>query len=332
MLDIEQSFWISQKLKSHLKNVSDSGSQLNMRCFLCGDSKSHKQRKRGYFYKRTNSYYCFNCGQTLLGLKIVSELEHRPYKDVKLEYLQEKYGKNFNPKETFIPSKKREAINIGQYSNKLPRHAFKYLEDRKILEAPFLYPEMEFMYDSKTDRLVIPWYYNEEPIYYQKRTLSGKVPAYLFPKADKGVFNIDMIDPIFPYIFILEGAFDCIFVKNGVAIGGKSLSDYQRELLKERWPKHTLVYFFDNHRYLTEQKGPVPLFKHLLKLAEKEPTSRFVLWPEKLHMFKDVNQWIVAGGRNIFSSRTWLENSIVNSLKLKFIVSSEVNNGTIKLR
>jgi hypothetical protein len=330
MIDLEQSFWITQKLKAHVKRISDQGSQLNMRCFICGDSQKHKQKKRGYFYKRTCSYYCFNCNETLIGLNIVAQLEGRPYKDVKLEYLQEKYGKNFKPKDIGIQKQVRETIDLDVFSKKIPPHAYAYLQQRKIFEAPFLYSDMEFMYDEKTDRLVIPWYYNEKPIYYQKRTLSGVSPPYLFPKMDKGVFNIDMVDPTFPYIFILEGAFDAIFVKNGVAIGGKNLSDYQRELLSERWPKHTLVYFLDNHRYVDEKKGPVPMYKHLLKLSENEPSAKFLLWPEKLEFVKDVNQWIVAGGKNIFGSRTWLEKSIINSLRLKFIITSEINKGVFK--
>jgi len=330
MLDVEQSFWITQKLKSNIKKVVDQGSQLNFRCPFCGDSRKQKQKRRGYFYKRTNSYYCFNCNLTLMGLKIVSELEKRPYKDVRTEYYQQKYGKNFKPKYAEVDKQEREIIDLTKFSKKLPPHAYAYLQQRKILEAPFLYPDMEFMYDEATDRLIIPWYFNEKPLYYQKRTLSNASPPYLFPKLDKSVFNIDMIDPTFPFIFVLEGAFDAIFVKNGVAIGGKSLSDYQYALLKERWPKHKLVYFFDNHRYKDEMIGPAPMYKHLLKLAERDPNAKFVLWPEQLSMVKDVNQWVVAGGKNIFASRTWMEKNTINALKLKFIITTEVNSGVFK--
>jgi hypothetical protein len=330
MLDVEQSFYITQKLKAHVKKVVDQGSQLNMRCFCCGDSQKHKQKRRCYFYKRTNSMYCFNCNETLIGLNIVARLENRPYKEVKTEYYMEKYGKDFKPKNTFIPKQEREKVDLSIFDTKLPPEAFTYLQQRKILEAPFLYPDMEFMYDDKSKRLVIPWYFNEKPIYYQKRTLTNQSPPYLFPKVDKGVFNIDMVDPTFPYIFIIEGAFDAIFVKNGVAIGGKTLSDYQRKLLAERWPKHELVYFLDNHRHDDEKKGPAPMYKHLLKLTENEAQVKFLLWPEQLTEFKDVNQWIVAGGKNIFGSQTWLERNIISSLRVKFIINSEINRGVFK--
>ena len=37
---------------------------------------------------------------------------------------------------------------------------------------------------------------------------------------------------------------------------------------------------------------------------------------------KDVNQWIVAGGLNMFEHSKWLEKNILSSLKLKFKLSS----------
>ena len=326
-MDIEQSFWITQRIKSNVKRVVDQGNHLNMRCFICGDSQKNKRRKRGYYYKQTCSYHCFNCGETLIGFNIVARLEGRTYKDIKREYLQEKYGRKFNSgvdsrflqKETTT----RPAINLNGFSEVLPDHAIRYLSDRRIMDAPYLYPDMKFMYDSLEDRLIIPWYYNEKVNYYQRRALSGQTPKYLFPRLEKTVFNIDMVDPSFPYIFILEGAFDSIFVKNGVAIGGKNLSEYQLDLLSKKWPKHKLVYFFDNHRYKDEISGSAPMYKHILNLIEKKPNSKFLLWPSELKHIKDVNQLVMEGIDNPFIGHDWLEKSIKSSLQTKFIIKSE---------
>tara|TARA_A100001011_G_C14308389_1_gene844331 strand:- start:2598 stop:3557 length:960 start_codon:yes stop_codon:yes gene_type:complete len=317
MVDVEQSFWIQQRIKQYASKTSDQGSQINMRCFVCGDSRKNQSKKRGYYYKNTCSYYCFNCGTNLHGVKIVSTLENRPFKDVKTEYLMERYGKNFKSKKEKYNKPKFE-LKLDEFTNKLPQDVFKYLEDRKILKAPFLSEDAEFLYDENTNRLVIPWYLDERVVYYQKRTLDEtQQPKYLFPfGVDKSVYNIDKVDPAFPYIFVLEGALDSIYVYNGVAIGGKNITQHQRKLIKTKFPKHKIVYFLDNHHNESAMKT------HLLRLAEKEPSSSFLLFPDAMKNIKDINQWIVADGPNMFKHCKWLERNIISSLKLKFTLSS----------
>jgi hypothetical protein len=317
MTDIEQSFWIQQRIKQGVHKCSDQGSQLNMRCFVCGDSRKNQSKKRGYYYKSTCSYYCFNCGTHLHGVKIVSTLENRPFKDVKTEYLMERYGKNFKPKKVKYEKPKFE-LNLDQFTNKLPKNVFEYLNNRKIFDAPFLSQDAEFLYEEETKRLVIPWYLDEKVVYYQKRLIEdSSEPKYLFPfGVDKSVYNIDEIDPAFPYIFVLEGALDSIYVYNGVAIGGKNITKHQREIIKSRFPKHKIVYFLDNHH------NESSMVAHLLRLADKEPNSNFLLFPDAMKDVKDVNQWIQAGGLNMFKHCKWLERNILSSLKLKFKLST----------
>lgn len=317
MVDVEQSFWIQQRIKQNVSKCSDQGSQLNMRCFVCGDSRKNQSKRRGYYYKGTCSYYCFNCGTHLHGVKIVSTLENRPFKEVKSEYLMERYGKSFKVKKDEYKKPKFE-LKLDQFTNKLPEYAFRYLDERKIFDAPFLSEDAEFLFDESTNRLIIPWYLDDKVVYYQKRLIKdSSEPKYLFPfGVDKSVYNIDRVDPAFPYIFVLEGALDSIYVYNGVAIGGKSITKHQRDLIKSKFPKHKIVYFLDNHH------NESSMVSHLLGLAEKEPTSYFLLFPKAMKNIKDVNQWIVAGGINMFEHKKWLERNILSSLKLKFTLST----------
>ena len=275
MTDIEQSFWIQQRIKQGVHKCSDQGSQLNMRCFVCGDSRKNQSKKRGYYYKSTCSYYCFN-------------------------------------------EKPKFELKLDQFTNKLPENVFEYLNNRKIFDAPFLSQDAEFLYEEETKRLVIPWYLDEKVVYYQKRLIEdSSEPKYLFPfGVDKSVYNIDEIDPAFPYIFVLEGALDSIYVYNGVAIGGKNITKHQREIIKSRFPKHKIVYFLDNHH------NESSMVAHLLRLADKEPNSNFLLFPDAMKDVKDVNQWIQAGGLNMFEHCKWLERNILSSLKLKFKLST----------
>ena len=109
MVDVEQSFWIQQRIKQNVSKCSDQGSQLNMRCFVC-DSCKNQSKRRGYYYKSTCSYYCFNCGTHLHGVKIVSTLENRPFKEVKSEYLMERYAKASRLKKTNI---RNQSLNLN---------------------------------------------------------------------------------------------------------------------------------------------------------------------------------------------------------------------------
>ena len=50
---------------------------------------------------------------------------------------------------------------------------------------------------------------------------------YIFPKdMKKLMYGIDNIDISFPYIFLFEGVFDSVFVKNGIATGTKAVTAY----------------------------------------------------------------------------------------------------------
>lgn len=50
---------------------------------------------------------------------------------------------------------------------------------------------------------------------------------YIFPKDKKKlVAGLDNIDVSFPYIILLEGFYDSVFVKNGVCVGTKAVTDY----------------------------------------------------------------------------------------------------------
>ena len=80
-------------------------------------------------------------------------------------------------------------------------------------------------YDKVKNRLVIPWtkeYYQERALTKQQEKEEGK---YLFPpNVDKPIYGLDTIDTNFKYLFLLEGVFDAIWVKNGLAVGSLILS------------------------------------------------------------------------------------------------------------
>ena len=61
---------IVSKYATDVKNNNEE--EVHMRCPLCGDSKKSKYKARGHYYKKTGSYYCFNCNEFMPGLKFAS--------------------------------------------------------------------------------------------------------------------------------------------------------------------------------------------------------------------------------------------------------------------
>ena len=73
MIDWSDKSWIDFVDRKVWENLpasslkSQNNSEIVFRCPLCGDSKKNKLKKRGYFYRRTGSFYCFNCGTSMTG-------------------------------------------------------------------------------------------------------------------------------------------------------------------------------------------------------------------------------------------------------------------------
>jgi hypothetical protein len=113
-------------------------------------------------------------------------------------------------KETFI-----EKQLLDNNWSILPQWVQDEVDKRKIYKSPYIKRNWELFFDNRTKRLVIPW--TDE--YYQLRALTKKQEnesgKYLFPpEIEKPIFGLDLIDPSFKYIFLLEGVFDAIFVRN----------------------------------------------------------------------------------------------------------------------
>lgn len=113
-------------------------------------------------------------------------------------------------KETFI-----EKQLLDNNWSILPQWVQEEVDKRKIYKSPYIKRNWELFYDKRTNRLVIPW--TDE--YYQLRALTKKQEnesgKYLFPpEIEKPIFGLDMLNPDFKYIFLLEGVFDAIFVRN----------------------------------------------------------------------------------------------------------------------
>jgi hypothetical protein len=327
--------YMADMVYEYIPGVKRVGSnKLNFRCPLCGDGKK-KTSHRGWFYIDTGSYFCWNAGciaadSGIQGLKFLSLVSGKPISEIKSELIKKAGSfsnalekpeiKNisfslFNDENNDSKIEKYilDKIDLGDWTDKLPKFVQSYLENRKLNKASFLSKDYKFYYDKKLKRLVIPWS-NE---YYQERTIfksQSKEDKYLFPSnSEKPIFGLENIDTKFKYIFLVEGVFDSIWVKNGVAVGSLTLSNHQKELLKPYENDYTIVYLMDN------QHSDKSSLEKTIKLCEKNPYANIFIWPKALHMFKDINDTIIFHDKfiNVWKDENYLKKYIFNGIRAK---------------
>lgn len=312
-----------------------NGNQLNFRCPLCGDGKK-KTSKRGHFYLKDGTYYCWNAGcsaygKGLSGLQFLSLLTKRPQYEIKAELIKragtfsnllknKAEEQNINNLFNDLNTRKKEKENLIKtqlLDNNwidLPKWVELEVNKRKIYKSPFIKHNWKLYYDKKTNRLVIPWTKD----YYQLRALTKKQEEengkYLFPpEIEKPIFGLENIDTNFKYLFLLEGVFDSIFVKNGLAVGSLKLSNFQKKILTQNYSNYTLVYFMDN-QYCDKSS-----FNETLKIIQEQPFINLFIWPKKLKQFKDVNETIIYSDvfLKLWSNENFLKNRIFHGIKAK---------------
>lgn len=318
-------------------NIHRQGNHLNFHCPLCGDGKK-KSSRRGYWYINTGSYYCFNGGcvaneKGLNGLQFLSLLTGKSIADIKTELIKRagtfKRSLSSTPLTSSInPYEFDDALGLSGHTHKknmllnddwveLPSQVQKVVDQRKIYQSPFLAKDWRLYYDKKKNRLVIPW--TKE--YYQERALTKKQEyeegKYLFPpNIDKPIYGLDTIDTNFKYLFLLEGVFDAIWVKNGLAVGSLILSQKQKETLKA-YSDYKIVYFMDNQ--FKDQSAR----NQTIKIAKQKPFQDLFIWPKKLAMFKDVNETVIYSDDfiRLWSNEQFLTHNIANGLKAKMLIN-----------
>ena len=343
MIDWSDKSWIDFVDRKVWENLpasslkSQNNSEIVFRCPLCGDSKKNKLKKRGYFYRRTGSFYCFNCGTSMTGYAFLKAICSKEVFD---SIIQEYKVLNFN---NVVNRRTGAAVmqpHQGSFEITSPNPSYKYLLDlgwrsEPLTSAAKAYLDarkipigrrdmMKSLFDANgREFIVIQYIWDDVCIYHQlanfnKYDIAGQGPVkYIFPKDEninfqqKPVFNINEVDVSFPYVFCTEGVFDCLFVKNGVALGGRNLTDYQSQMLGELYPRHKLVLAFD-HDYA----GMASSIKH----AEKHPNMSFLDVSDLMEIAhsKDINDFVKTTGRDdIFMNRKFLEDRVISAFQLE---------------
>jgi hypothetical protein len=273
----------------------------NASCNICREGKNWLKKQRLFFYPKTKTFHCFNCSKTWNAVGYISEstglsfqeiLDESKSYDVSFEIKIDNRDKNLKSKKNpTLPHDSISLLNNDQIvnyynNNKHVRRALAYIQERRLNTA--INKPLNF-YISLTDyihqnRLIIPFLdQNKKIIFYQSRTLKDEIPKYLGKyNSEKSLYGIENIDPSFEYIFLFEGPIDAMFVKNGVAMGGLTLSDFQKKQLS-LFPFHEKIWILDNPKIDESAKNAITNL-----ILDKQKVFKW------FNEFKDLNEWAVS--------------------------------------
>ena len=288
----------------------------NFRCPICGDSKKHKNKARGYFYqvKTNTNFKCHNCGASLSLNNFLKQIDSTLHKQYTLEKFKEGHagGRNFvveEPKFEFKQPVFRKGLDLPKASDVTV--AKEYLEKRKLDPSKFYFTN-KFKQWTNTQkktfdtigrdesRIIIPMYdENRNLIGFQGRSLGPNSVKYITVMINEDapkIYGLDQIDNEKP-IYIIEGPFDATLVQNGVAMCGSDL-----DIRSFGWSNY--IYVYDNEPRNRE------IINRITKTINRG--DKVVIWPTSI-VEKDINDMVLSG-QNIMNV---LESNTYSGLKAK---------------
>ena len=302
-LDVKYIQLVSSRLTLFTRKKADL---YNFRCPYCGDSQKRRNKARGYLFKIKNDFVfkCHNCG---MGRTLANFLKDQ---DIHLhdQYVMEKFKDGKTGKGTTVPnpkfnfqepkffSKREKSVDLEKISDLNISHpAREYLENRGIKDLDYFYycpkfkawtNEQKKMFDNlKQDspRIIIPFRDKEGNLFgYQGRSLAPKAKlryiTIMLDEEQPKIFGLDRVKEN-ETVYIVEGPFDSIFLKNSVAMAGSDA-----DVRSYNWNNY--VWIFDNE----------PRNKEIVARIDKtiQRGDKVVIWPKKIQQ-KDINDMVLAG-------------------------------------
>jgi len=288
----------------------------NFRCPICGDSKKHKNKARGYLYqvKTNTNFKCHNCGASLSFNNFLKQIDTSLHKQYTMEKFKEGFagGRNFVVEEPKFEFKKpvfKKKLDLPR-ADEVPI-AKEYLEKRKLDPSKFYfaYKFKEWTNTQKQtfdtigrdeSRIIIPMYDEDKILIgFQGRSLGPNSVKYITVMINEDapkIYGLDKIDNEKP-IFIIEGPFDATLVQNAVAMCGSDL-----DIRSFGWSNY--IYVYDNEPRNRE------IVNRIAKTIDRG--DKVVIWPTTVEE-KDIND-MVLGGQNIMSV---LESNTYSGLQAK---------------
>ena len=251
--------------------------------------------------KNNFTYKCHNCG---VGRSLANFLKDQD-KHLYEQYIMEKFKEGKTGKGTATPSPKfdfkepkfvKRDTNLEKISSLNNSHPARvYLEQRGIEDLDYFYfcPKFKEWTNKQkktfdtlrqdSPRIIIPFKDKEGNLFgYQGRSLAPKAKLrYITIMLDEDqpkIFGLDRVNTDEP-IYIVEGPFDSIFIKNSVAMAGSDV-----DIRTFGWSNH--IWIFDNEPRNRE------IVARISKVIDRG--DKVVIWPKNIQQ-KDINDMHLAG-------------------------------------
>ena len=270
----------------------------NFRCPICGDSKKHKNKARGYLYqvKTNTNFKCHNCGASLSLNNFLKQIDPVLHKQYTMEKFKEGFagGINFVVEEPKFEFKKpvfKKKLNLPVASE--VSIASEYLSKRGLDPTKFYFADKfkqwvntqkkTFDYIKRDEsRIIIPMYdENKTLIGFQGRSLGPNSVKYitvmLNEEAPK-IYGLDTIKTEKP-IYIVEGPFDSSLIENSVAMCGSDI-----DIRTFGWSDY--IWVFDNEPRNRE------IVNRISKTIDRG--DKVIIWPDFIEE-KDINDMVQRG-------------------------------------
>lgn len=333
-----------------LELFRDTGNDIyNFRCPFCGDSKSNRNKARGYFFPVDNTavFKCHNCGKSVSLSGFLKEIDHGLFTQYKLE----KFGK---PKKADKPEIDLSSSRLSEFTSKtkdilkncyrlsnVPEDlvpVLEYARGRRIPDVLFekIYAarslnEISQHIDRYREKrfpnfkvLVIPFFRRDGSYsYIQCRSIDPDVLdnfRFITFEIDSdapklwGEFRVNWLKPV----YILEGPIDAMFIENGLALAGASHNNALSYIKKcQAEERETSVLKDICLCYDNDYRSNKDIMNQLIKRIEE---GFSVVLYDRRFKFKDIND-AVRGGWGIQEINTYIRSRTFNGLAAKLEIS-----------
>tara|TARA_E500000178_G_scaffold355786_1_gene429785 strand:+ start:1922 stop:2941 length:1020 start_codon:yes stop_codon:yes gene_type:complete len=302
--------------------------RINFRCPLCGDSQKSRTKARGWLLEKDNNfyYYCHNCGASQSFSYFLKQVDPLAFKD----YVSDKFinktkkpddestldkttfeAPQFNNKTALKSIKKVSQLDWNHYAKVyIAKRLIPSAQHYRLYYAPkfktwinSIIPDKFASVEKDEPRLVIPFFDENKKIFGVsarcfKPDSSLRYITIMFEDRPK-IFGLDSVNFNQPY-YVVEGAFDCMFLKNAVAMAG---ADGNTDSLKN--VAENAIFVFDAE----------PRNKEIHKRMEKiiNQGYKICIWPNNLPG-KDINEMVLNGHNNI---EEIIRNNVYKGLEAK---------------
>lgn len=315
-IDVKYINTISNRLRN-FKRVSDN--IYNFSCPICGDSKTKKNKARGYIYDKKGYYvyHCHNCNVSMGLINFIKTLDVSLYKEMVFEKFRneksseeiefEEWNKKFQ-KPKFMHSDVLKGLRkISQLSSDHPIKLF--VESRKIPNPyhaklffcpkfmhhinniiPNKFAEDVLKFDEM--RLLIPFISHNKDVHaLQGRSIksnsNNRYITIVLDESTPKIYGLDTVN-FNNKVYVFEGPIDSMFVPNSIATAGGDLVSSLKG-----YDKTNIVIIYDNEPRSKETVEKIDKAIHL--------GYSVCIWPNNIE-HKDINDMVLSGLSSEFIS------------------------------